>query len=235
MSSSTSSPLSPRQTGFETARYNMVVSQLNTNGIVSEPVLAAFHGLPREHFVPADRQGVCYLDEDITLSGGRFLVEPLILARMVELAALNKNDSVLTFGDPTGYAAAILSQLAGKVVHLDNNETQTRSAEIRLQELGVQNVTCATGSLKAGHAAGAPYNHIIISGAVSALPQNLLSQLAEGGKIFCVLQPHARQPGKIAILERSDAYESNQGAHRFAYDATTRYIPEYEPQNGFSL
>lgn len=221
---------------LETARYNMVVSQLHTNGVMSEAVLGAFRDVPREHFVPAHLQSVCYLDSDIELSGGRFLVEPLILARMVELAKLEPRHRALTFGDPTGYAAAILAQLCEMVVHLDNNETQTRSAEIRLQELGIKNTKCVTGALKNGHANLSPYDFIIIAGAVAELPEHLLPQLASSGKIFFVHQPATQKAGKIGILEKaSGAYEGNQGSHRFAFDATARYIPEYEPIAKFTL
>src|SRR5690606_5116811 len=97
---------------YATARRNMVDSQIHTSGVVSAPVLEAFSSVPREQFVPEHLRGRVYADEDLPLGNGHFLMDPAILARMIEAAEVQAGDVVLNVGDPTGYSSAILAELA---------------------------------------------------------------------------------------------------------------------------
>ncbi|MDQ4061673.1 MAG: protein-L-isoaspartate O-methyltransferase [Pseudomonadota bacterium] len=177
---------------FATARDNMVEGQLRTRDVTDLRILAAMGELPRERFVPADRRAFAYMDEDLLLkpgSGGmppRYLMEPTAFARLVQLAEIGPQDHVLDIGSGTGYGAAVLSRLAGSVVALEGDPDLLRMAETALAELGVGNVTLVSGPLEAGYPAVAPYDVILLEGAVEVLPEALLQQLKDGGRLVAV-------------------------------------------------
>src|SRR5689334_16671027 len=180
------------------ARLNMVDSQLRTNKVVDEAVLEAFLAVPRERFVPPPLRGTAYVDEDIPLGGGRFLMEPMVLARLIQLARIGRGDTVLEVGAATGYATALLARLAKRVVALEGDPKLAQQARARLAELGAANATVVEGPLAAGHAAAAPYQAILVNGAVAAVPPAIAAALDEGGRLVTVLRP----PGQVgqAIL-----------------------------------
>ena len=185
---------------FEKSREAMVVSQLQPSGVVSEAVMAAYRTVPREMFVPNNLRGVCYLDDDIDLGEGRFLMEPLIHARIVQDADIERADKILDIGGGTGYSAAILAQLAGQVVALDQDEKLLQQAPSHWEQLGLKNITAVIGNHKDGYAKGAPYNMIVINGAVAALPEGLLSQLASGGRLYFVEQTEEDSAGHLMVV-----------------------------------
>lgn len=144
---------------FSTARINMVDSQIHTAGVVSAPILEAFRTVPRENYVPEEMRGLVYSDEDLPLGNGHFLMEPAILARMLEAVEINTNDCALSVGDATGYSAAIMTMLAKSVTTADRV------------------------------AANDQFSLIVISGAVAEMPPEWLSLLTIGGRIVSVLKP----------------------------------------------
>ena len=157
---------------YAAARTNMVDSQIHTAGVVSAPVLEAFRSVPREMFVPENLRGRVYADEDLPLGGGHFLMEPSILARMIEAAQIRHDDVVLNIGDSTGYSSAILAELAKTVMTHDNVAGQ------------------ASCSL------------IIMNGAVHEIPKNLLSCLTMNGRLLSVLKPEGKKVGTAVMVQR---------------------------------
>jgi protein-L-isoaspartate(D-aspartate) O-methyltransferase len=168
----------------------MVNGQIRTNGVADPAVVAAFSEVPRELFVPEARRMLAYLDDDLAVGGGRtprFLVEPLILARMIQAAGLKPGDRVLDVGCASGYSSAILARLAGSVVALEADAPLAATATGTLRSLGHDNVTVVSGPLAAGWPQQAPYDAIFIEGAVEQVPQALLGQLAEDGRLVTVV------------------------------------------------
>src|SRR6478609_4424928 len=145
---------------FEAARTKMVDNQIRTTDVTSHTVLSAFLSVPRESFVPAKLKPLAYIDTDIALESedgaptGRYLMEPSPLAKLLQLAAVTPEDSVLEIGCGTGYVSALLSQLAGKVVSLESDPSLATQASAALDALGCANVTVVNGDLEKGHAAG---------------------------------------------------------------------------------
>lgn len=163
----------------------MIDSQLKPCGIVSPRVVAAFFTVAREAFVDPARQGLAYVDAPQAIAPGRELLSPLSLGTLVEEAAPAADEHVLVVGTGTGYSAAILGELAGHVTALESDAALAARARALLAAR--QNVEVVEGSLEAGWPGGAPYTLILIDGAVQLVPDDLIAQLAEGGRLFAIL------------------------------------------------
>lgn len=207
-----------RTVDYASARRNMVDGQLRTNRVTDPRVVEAFETVPREAFVPERSRGVAYIDEDLPLGEGRWLMEPMVMARLLQAAEIAPGDSVLTVGAGTGYGAALAARFAGSVVALEEVSSLARRAEALLQELEVANAVVVEGPLREGWAAQAPYEVILIEGAVEEVPKALAEQLAEGGRLVAVV----RGDGGVgrAMLYRKDGTV----AGRTLFDAATPVI-----------
>ncbi len=172
---------------FEAARVKMVENQIRTTDVTSHSVLNAFFAVPRENFVPDKSKLLAYVDCDIEVAPGRFLMEASPLAKLLQLGAITKDDKVLDVGCGTGYVSAVLSLLAGRVIALESNEELAAQAKTNLAALGYDNVTVVGGDLEKGHAADAPYDVIFLNGSIEQLPQGLLDQLGEDGRLITVI------------------------------------------------
>lgn len=186
---------------YTRARVNMVENQLRPNRIDDPRLLGAMLEVPRERFVPKLLRGVAYADEDLMFPDGRFLIEPLALARLVHTAGVRPEDVVLVVGCSTGYAAAVLAKLAATVILLEPGEAIAGQIESSLDDLGVDNVVvAATRDPLAGAPSQAPFDVILLAGAVDAVPPSLLEQLGEGGRLVAVVD-HGRI-GKGTLFTR---------------------------------
>jgi protein-L-isoaspartate(D-aspartate) O-methyltransferase len=178
----------PGSTDYARARINMVESQLRPNRIEDRALIQAMLNVPRERFVPKSLAGVAYADEDLRLPDGTYLIEPLVLARLIQSARVGPEDVVLVLGCATGYAAAVLARLAGTVILLVPDEASAAKVEPLLDELGADNVVVITGSdPSAGHPSQAPFDVILLTGSVEVVPPALLEQLGEGGRLVAVV------------------------------------------------
>jgi protein-L-isoaspartate(D-aspartate) O-methyltransferase len=173
---------------FAAARRNMVDGQIRTNKVTDPAVLDALLAVPRERFVPIELASAAYVDEDVPLGGGRYLMEPMVFARLLQAAAPLRSDVVLDVGCATGYSTAVLSRLAGTVVALESDRALARRAAAACAELVLDNVILAEGALQRGWPARAPYDCIILGGAVEEVPPALVDQLREGARLVAVLQ-----------------------------------------------
>ncbi len=177
---------------FEQARKNMVDCQIRPNNVTDLAVLAAFSAVPREEFVPTRNRELAYVDEDIAVhtdSVGaykRYLMESMSMARLVELAGIEDDDIVLDIGSGTGYSTAVLSLLCNSVVALECDDVLAAQAEERLTELNYDNAVVVTGPLEKGYASEGPYDVIFVGGEVDFVPEALLSQLKDGGRLVVV-------------------------------------------------
>lgn len=206
-------------TNFTAARHNMVESQVRPNGITDHRIIDAMAQVKREDFVPAERKTIAYLDEDVQLKEGRFLIEPMAFARMIHLALIKPTDKVLVVGAGTGYGAKVIAMLAKSVVALESDPDLLALAKGFLA--GAGNVEVVEGSLAAGHAAGAPYDVIIVEGRIAAVPESLFAQLANEGRIVAAVGN--MDVSKMQIATLADGHRSS----RSAFDVSIAPLPGF--------
>jgi protein-L-isoaspartate(D-aspartate) O-methyltransferase len=166
---------------FEQMRRAMVVGSLRTTGVSDARVLAAMGAVPRERFVPAERVAIAYADNPVPIGNGRELNSPLALGRMLTDAAPRPDERALVVGAATGYAAAVLARLVAWVVAVEEDPALLSVARERLA--GEDKVKLVEGPLAHGYPEGAPYDLILVDGAVEFVPDELVAQLADGGRM----------------------------------------------------
>ena len=212
---------------YAAARYNMVESQIRTNKVTDPRLIDAMAHLPRELFVPKSMRGVAYVDEDIAISAGCYLTEPMVLARLLQTAGVDASDVVLVIGCGTGYATAVLSRLAGTVVGLESDPDMAKAAGARLEGLDIDNAVVVEGALTDGYSKQAPYNVILIDGRVERIPESILDQLADGGRLVTVY-------GGIGLAQ-AIVIEKRSGhvMRREIFDAATPALPGFERSERF--
>lgn len=218
---------------FQDLRTKMVDNQIRTTDVTDLRVIDAFLTVPREFFVPANRQVLAYIDEDQLLEGEgtapRYLMEPSPFAKLIQLAKVNKNDVVLDIGCGTGYSSAILSELAGSVIGLESDSSLSAIAAARLQELGHDNVVIVSGDLKAGYPSEAPYDVIFIEGAVDFVPEVLFNQLKEGGRLIAIEGRGNAGVARIYVKENGVA------SGRSVFNTAVRPLPGFERVEQFEF
>lgn len=212
-------------TDYAAARANMIESQVRPNGITDRRIITAMEAIAREDFVPDSRKAVAYVDEDVLLgqadgaAGPRYLIEAMAFARMLQQAAVKPSEKVLVVGAASGYGAAVIAALAARIVALESDAGLVAQARMNLQH--VANVRIVEGDLEAGVRADAPFDVIVLEGRVANVPQALLDQLADGGRLI----------GVIGETEMAKAcvYTSTGGtiATRDMFDASVAALPGF--------
>jgi protein-L-isoaspartate(D-aspartate) O-methyltransferase len=170
---------------FNTMRKHMIDSQLRTSGVCDGAILAAMGAVPRENFVPADRFAVAYLDRAIPIANNRVLNPPISAALLLDAAQISRADRVLLVGAGCGYLAAIATNLAAHIVAVEDDAALYAIAKANLAKILVANVDMVEGPLTEGWSQNAPYDLIIIDGAIQELPEALVVQLADNGRLVC--------------------------------------------------
>ncbi len=163
---------------FEQMRRAMVVSQLRTTGVSDARVVSAMGEVPRERFVPADKARIAYADLALPIGGGRALNPPMVTGRLLTEAQIAPGDTALVVGAAIGYTAALLEKLGATVVAVEEDEDLVAAGK-----KAVPGATWVKGPLSAGSKKGAPYSLIVLDGAVEEIPQGLIDQLADGGRL----------------------------------------------------
>jgi protein-L-isoaspartate(D-aspartate) O-methyltransferase len=222
-------------TDFGAQRLAMVESQLRPNEVTDPRLLAAMRSLPREEFVPARLRSLAYIDEAIeifpSIDGAlaRYLLAPMVRARLIQLAAAGPEDTVLDVGCGTGYSTAVLAQLASKVIGLEPEPELADAAREALRKLGIANAEIILGPLAGGYRPEAPYDAILLNGSVPEPPEALLEQLREGGRLTAVLSTGIQ--GKAYRFVRV-AGEASGVPH---FDAGARPLPGFQPAPAFTF
>ena len=216
---------------FTEARAKMVNNQVRTCDVTQHALISAMLTVPREEFVSEEQKPLAYIDEDISLSGigaeGRFLTEPAQFAKLAQLCSVNTDDVVLVLGAGCGYAAAVFSQLCSSVVALEENDKLCQHAEVRLSELGFDNVAVVQGPLEDGWANEAPYDVIFIDGAVGFVPESIINQLQSGGRLVSV--QGTGNSAVARIYTNDDSIISNRDVMNCAIPA----LPGFRTEAGF--
>jgi len=192
--------------GFTIARQKMVDGQVRPSDVTDSRIIDAMLAVPREAFVPLGQQAMAYLDIDLDVSAGlsktgpsetglsekRYLIKPVVTAKMLQAAEIRDTDNVLVVGCATGYSAAIVAKLAAKVTATEGDASLAAKAKDVLAGLGFANVTVRAAPAAEGDAANAPYDVIMLNGATEVAPAGLYRQLKDGGRlvgVFAMMQP----------------------------------------------
>lgn len=179
---------------FRKMRGAMLDSQLRPSGISDAALIRAIKYVPREVYVPAEMSPLAYRDEAIEVVPGRYLAAPLLSCRLIAALEPKAGDHILVVGGVTGYSTAILARIVDHVTLVENDATLVRRAGSAIFKTGVSNVEIVKGSLAEGHAAGAPYDALLVEGAVEAVPEALIAQVRDGGRIAVVIAERGAAP-----------------------------------------
>ena len=216
---------------FAAARANMVNSQVRPTDVTDYAIIDAMMEVPRERFVPADRRFAAYIDEDIEVASGegarRYLMEPSPFAKLIQLADIGPNDTVLEIGCNTGYSTAVLARIASSIIAIESDAELAAFATEALNELAVDNAAVVEGKLEAGYAKEAPYDVIVIGGAVDEVPQAIIDQLAERGRLVAVVGRGLSAQARLFL--REDGIVSS----RTAFNAAVPPLPGFEKAASF--
>ena len=206
-------------TDFAAARRHMVDGQIRTTDVTDLRVISAMLEVPRERFMQPASVSLAYLDLDVPVGGGRRLLRPMVLAKLIQAAELEAGDCVLDVGCATGYGAALLGRIAGDVLALEQDTGLAKTAGDSL--LSQPNVSVVIGTLAEGWAQNAPYDVVVLEGATEIVPHALCQQLKNGGRLVCVL---GAGPGSKAMLYTRS---SGEVGGRPVYDATAALLPGF--------
>ena len=213
-------------------RHIMVSSQLRPNKVTDTRVLDAFAATPREEFIPKHIQSLAYIDEDLFLKGGRFILEPMVLARLLQALELDGSESILDIATACGYSTALLSHLGQSVVGIEANKSLADAAHERLIALGIDNGVVLHGVHHVGYPSEAPYDAIIIEGAVAEVPESILTQLAENGRLVTVVRTDATASGKATRITRRSKKRFDT---KVLFDAQTPILDGFTPPKRFQF
>lgn len=220
-------------TDFALARRNMVDSQIRTKDITDPRVIRAFDRVPREAFLPRELAARAYIDEDVRVFDGggeafdRYVMEPVPLAALMQLADIEADDIVLDVGCATGYSSAVLSLLCSSVVALECEPSLAERASTALSEGGYDNAVVVTGPLERGWPGEGPYDVILVGGAVDFVPDALTEQLREGGRLVCV-EGEGLTGQAYAHLKRDGII-----GRRPAFNAAVEPLPGFQREASF--
>jgi protein-L-isoaspartate(D-aspartate) O-methyltransferase len=218
---------------FETARMAMVESQIRPNGVRDPHVLNAFASVPRECFVPDGQKGLAYMDEAVLAapatphSPARYLLPPMVLARLLQFAGPAETSRALDVGGATGYSAAILAKTCGTVHALEASELLAARTAQCLSHAGIAVAGVHHGALEAGLASEKPFDLILVAGGVASEPKALLDQLAEGGRLVTIIRKGWH--GHAYLFTKASGVVSG----RPVFDAGAEFLPGLEPKPEF--
>ncbi|MBP5855659.1 protein-L-isoaspartate O-methyltransferase [Marivibrio halodurans] len=213
---------------FTIARRNMVACQIRPNNVTDERVLDAMGTLPRERFVPKGRQTIAYIDEDVEIAPGRFLMEPVTAGRLIDAAAIGAADNVLVIAPGTGYIAAVAGRLGGSVFALEQDSDLSRRMNTLITDMALDNVVIVEGPHAEGWPKEAPYDVILVDGCLPEVPEALTDQLEEGGRLVAVIG-RPGQVGRLTLFGKRNGVVS----HRILRDAMVQPAPGFEREVGF--
>lgn len=219
---------------FKIARQSMLDSQIHPMGVTSEKLLAAFGDVPREDFVPEGMQRICYCDEDIQITkegaSERYLMEPSVVARMIQAAKPKPHEVALTIGSGIGYHAAILSSLVSTVIALEEDQSLIDQAQAVWDKHAYCNIVGVKGVLNKGNPKHAPFDLIIINGAVADVPLEIKQQLNIGGRLIAPVKVKDQVVTKVTLVERVQEYVFSQTV---LFDSGTPYLEGFQPVEEF--
>ncbi|MCA2010418.1 protein-L-isoaspartate O-methyltransferase [Cereibacter sphaeroides] len=184
---------------FATRRTIMVDTQVRPSDVTKLPIIEAMLSIPRERFVSADLAEAAYIGENIALGGGRVLLDPRTLAKMLDALDIKPTDLVLDLAPATGYSSAVIAHMAQAVVALESDSSLADDAEAALEAIGATNVVLERGAAEAGAAAHGPYDVILVEGGIELFPADLTAQLKEGGRVAAIFMQGALGTVRVGV------------------------------------
>lgn len=216
-------------TDYAARRTMMVDTQVRPSDVTKFPIIDAMLSVPREVFVPRDLREAAYVGENVDLGGGRVILEPRTLAKMLDALDILGDELVLDIGSALGYSSAVIARMAEAVVAVEEDSAMIKEAQSLLIEHGADNVILHEGSLSDGAAEHGPYDVILLQGAVEHLPEDLTAQLKDGGRIACLFMEGAL--GAVRVGYKIDGHIN----WRFAFNAGAPVLPGFERHAAFTL
>ena len=214
---------------FAQARKIMVDCQIRPTKVTDTRILEAFGSIPREDFVSRHQRAIAYIDEDLPVPGGRCMMEPMVLARLIQALAVESDHNILVIGCGTGYSAAVLARVAGSVIAVETRGQLVEKAQETLVATGVDNAVAIKGRLTDGFAKEAPYDGILVEGSVETIPDQLLDQLAAGGRLVAVWRSAGHPVGVACQWTRAgDSY-----TRKPLFDAQVPLLDEFRSKREF--
>jgi protein-L-isoaspartate(D-aspartate) O-methyltransferase len=214
---------------FASRRVLMVDTQVRPSDVTKFPIIEAMLSVPRELYVPDDRREAAYVGENLPLGGGRVLLEARTLAKLLDAMDLRPGEMVLDLGCGLGYSAAVIARLVGTVVAVEEDERMAADAQRLLSEEGIDNALVIAGPLVAGAAKHAPYDAITVQGGVETVPDTLLQQLRDGGRIGVIFMDGPLGTAKIGY--KSDGLIT----WRSAFNAAAPVLDGFRMARAFAL
>jgi len=216
-------------TDYAARRTMMVDTQIRPSDVTKFPIIDAMLAVPREEFVPGDKVEAAYVGENIDLGGGRVVLEPRTLAKMLDALDIQNDELVLDLGCGLGYSSAVIARMAEAVVAVEDDEDRAEEAQAALSRVGADNVALHIGAVAEGAAQHGPYDVIVLQGAAEHVPDEILNQLKEGGRIAALMAEGAL--GTVKIGYKIDGAMS----WRFAFNAGAPVVPGFERHRAFTL
>jgi protein-L-isoaspartate(D-aspartate) O-methyltransferase len=214
---------------FQTRRTMMVDTQVRPSDVTKFPIIDAMLRVPREAFVPSGLREVAYVGENVEIAPSRVVLEPRTLAKMLDALDIGPGDLVLDVGCGLGYSTAVMARLAEAVVAVEETDGFAAAAEATLAREGVDNAAVIAGPLAAGAPKHGPYDVIAIQGGVEAVPQAIIDQIKDGGRIGALFMQGAL--GQVRIGFKED----DRMTWRFAFNAAAPVLPGFAAPRGFVL
>jgi len=197
--------------------------------VTKYPIIEAMLAVPREEFVPAGQREAAYAGENVALASGRVVLEPRTLAKLLDALDIQPTELVLDVGAGLGYSAGVIARVAEAVVAVEEDEALAAEATKTLAAQGADNAVVLTGALTAGSAKHGPFDVITIEGGVEVLPEALLAQLKDGGRIGAIFMQGAVGVAKVGYKE------GGRMTWRFAFNAAAPVLPGFAAKQGFTL
>ena len=195
---------------FEKARFNMIEQQIRPWDVLDGDVLQLLSEVKREDFVPLAHKVLAFADMEIPLGHGQFMLPPRVEARMLQDAAIQKNEKVLEIGSGSGYMAALLAHQAQRVISLEINPELAKMARENLQKAGVFNAEVRQFDGSKGTPAESPFDVIVLSGSVAVVPSALLAQLKVGGRLVAIVGDEPVMRATVVTRSSDTAYTTTQ-------------------------
>lgn len=212
---------------FTKARDHMVESQIRTSDVTEPAILKAFRTTPREKFVPKAKSALAYGDSHIKMDEGRIMLRPRDFAKLIDAAEIRSSDIILDIACGRGYSTAIMAKLADTVVGLETTDEAVDKATDLLNDADISNAAIVKGDLKSGASEHGPFNVIFVNGAVTDVPKSWISQLANRGRLVCIVQNGPM--GRGTVFTKS----GEQVGERVVFDASAPILPGFEREAAF--
>lgn len=214
---------------FASRRRTMVDTQIRPSDVTKFPIIEAMLRVPREEFVPDEKVEAAYIGENLALGNGRVLLDPRTLAKMLDALQVGPTDLVLDIGCGTGYSSALMLSMAQAVVALEEDAALIESAETAFARTGAETVVLVKGTLNKGATEHAPYDVMILQGGIEEFPEDLIPQLAEGGRVCALFMQ-----GALGVV-RLGVRKGDVIGWRDIFNAAAPVLPGFEKAQAFSL